>query len=90
MKLFFSSKDIPELADKNIQERNESIYKASLKLTVPQKLILNLIKLVLLVPPFIYLARQEWGTLLGVVVISSLCYVSVFRPISFTFMRKHL
>jgi len=88
--MYFSSKDIPELANKPLKERAELIYKAQAKLTVPEKLILNLLKLVLLIPPFIYLARQDWGVLTLTVALSLVGYMLIFKPISFTFLQRHL
>ncbi|MFD2168209.1 DUF6170 family protein [Thalassotalea euphylliae] len=90
MKLYFSSKDIPALNECSIQERNEKIHTAQQKLTVPEKLLLNILKLFLLVPPFIYLARQDWGNLSVTLLISLIGYGFAFRPIMFRMIEKKL
>ncbi|WP_448552158.1 DUF6170 family protein [Thalassotalea montiporae] len=90
MKLFLSSKDIPSLSSLNSDKRNESVYKAQQKLEVPQKLTLSLLKLVLLTPPFIFLARQEWLILTITIVLSAIGYMLIFRPLFFNFINKLL
>ncbi|MAG76575.1 MAG: hypothetical protein CL811_07425 [Colwelliaceae bacterium] len=90
MKFYLSSKDIPALSESSFQERNEKVYRAQQKLTVPEKLILSILKLILLIPPFIYLARQDWLILLVTLVGSTAAFFCVFRPISLAFLSKHL
>ena len=86
--MIFSTNQIKELDGFSVKERQEIIAQAMTKLTVPQKLVLNLIKLALLIPPFIYLAKQEWGILALTIVVSLLGYVLVMKPVAFQFMSK--
>lgn len=88
--MLFSSNQIEELEAYSFKERREILALAMQKLTVPQKLVLNLLKLTLLIPPFIYLARQEWSTLAIAVAISSLAYLFIMKPVSLTFCSKHM
>lgn len=90
MKFYFSSKDIPALAKAEVTERNHLVYQAQQKLSVPQKLVLNLLKLVLLIPPFLFLARQEWGILAVALFTSFAGYALLFRPVFFSFVNKVL
>lgn len=90
MKLIFSTKGMPTLAPYSVQEKQQILALAQQKFTVPEKLILNLIKLALLIPPFIYLARQDWLTLALALFGSALAYVLVMRPASLHFCNNHL
>lgn len=83
--MIFSTNQIKELDGFSVQERQQIVAEAMNKLTVPQKLVLNLIKLALLIPPFIYLARQEWGTLALTIAISALGYLIIMKPVAFKF-----
>jgi len=90
VKFYFSSKDIPELAELTIRERTEKIQKAKQKLTVPEKLILNVLKLALLTPPFIYLARQDWAFLISSTILAIAINLTIIKPILFYFLKKKL
>ncbi|WP_408033891.1 DUF6170 family protein [Thalassotalea algicola] len=90
MKFYFSSKDIPELADLSIQDRREKLYFAEQKLTVPEKLILNLLKLIMFIPPFLFLARQEWEMLILSLAILFAIKLFIFNPIKMTFYKRHI
>ncbi len=87
-RVIFSTNQIKELDGFSVKERQQIVAEAMTKLTVPQKLVLNLIKLALLIPPFIYLARQDWGTLALTLAISLLGYLVVMKPIAFKFCSK--
>lgn len=88
--IIFSTNQIEELKDHSIKERQEVMAKAMKKLTVPEKLILNIMKLALLTPPFIYLARQDWGTLIISLLGVSAAYFLIMRPTSLMFARKYI
>ncbi|REL30207.1 DUF6170 family protein [Thalassotalea euphylliae] len=90
MKFYLSSKDIPALAQSSTNERNEKVYRAQQKLTVPEKFILSILKLMLLIPPFLFIARQDWGNTFFSLMICGLAFMLVFKPISFVFIERHL
>lgn len=90
MKYILNSNQIPALDNKNLKERQALINQAEKKLTVPEKLILNLLKLLMLIPPFLFLARQEWLALLGTITCSLLVYVLIYRNRFLTFISKKL
>ncbi|WP_206484675.1 DUF6170 family protein [Thalassotalea sp. G2M2-11] len=90
MTIYFSSKNIPELANLSIKERQEVIAKAQQKFTAPEKLILNLLKLIMLVPPFLFLARQEWTNLAAATVIMLLVHYFINKPLQYLICRKYI
>jgi len=90
MKIYFSSNQVPELKDLPMRERQEALHKAKQKLSVPEKLILNIIKLFMLIPPFLFLARQDWGMLAISLMITPIVYFLVMRPLSLLFAVKHI
>jgi len=90
MPIYFSSNQIPELKDYSIKERQEILAKARTKLTAPEKLILNIIKLIMLVPPFIYLARLDMPYLVLSLTLSCVIYILLMKPISHRFISKYI
>jgi hypothetical protein len=82
--LYWNSQSLPELAGLNFRQRMAVIRRASDLLPVPQKLLLNILKLVVLVPPFMAIARSAsipeallWALLLVVI------YPVLTRPLTF-------
>ena len=90
MTIFFSSRHIPELSELSIQERKQKIGQALQKLSVPEKLTLNLIKLAMLIPPFFFLARQDWTFFSIAALVSVLVKMWIYIPIQLSFCRKYL
>lgn len=82
--LYWNSQSLPQLQGLNFRERMAVIRRASDMLPIPQKLVLNIFKLVVLVPPFMAIARSGsitegalWALLLVIV------YPLLTRPITF-------
>lgn len=90
MKIIPSSNDIEQLKDLPIKERQALLAKAEKKLTAPEKLVLNLLKLVMLVPPFYFLARQEWGNFVLTIVVSLVFFAFIFKRVLLRFLSRHL
>ena len=67
MALYLASNKIPALSEYNIQQRQAILAIAQTKLSAPQKFILNIIKLFLLIPPFFFIANLQ-----GLAVIAAL------------------
>jgi len=87
--LYFSSQRIPSLANYSLKER-QAILAIAEKLTTPEKLIINIIKLLVLIPAFIYLARlQHWSVPL-LLALLWLSYLVIMRPIILMFTQKYL
>lgn len=88
--MIFSSKNIAQLDKYSIQERSEILAIAGEKLTTPEKLIVNLIKLCVLIPPFIMFARLEGAILILPIILLIASYLLVMRPCNLFFQKKHI
>lgn len=82
--LYWNSQSLPALKGLNFRERMAVIRRASDLLPVPQKLLLNVLKLLVLIPPFMAIARAAsipeallWALLLVLV------YPLLTRPLTF-------
>jgi hypothetical protein len=82
--LYWNSQSLPELKGLNFRERMAVIRRASDLLPVPQKLLLNVLKLLVLIPPFMAIARAAslteaflWSLLLVLI------YPLLTRPLTF-------
>ncbi|CAM5220706.1 DUF6170 family protein [Alishewanella longhuensis] len=86
--LFFNSQSIPELSGLSFQQRMSVVRMATDRLSVPIKLLLNIIKLIILFSFFMAIARAEgWYMLyysLGLVIV----YPLITRPLTFYFARR--
>ncbi|WP_371377787.1 DUF6170 family protein [Thalassotalea aquiviva] len=90
MKLYFSTNQIAELEPFSFAERQQIMAIASSKLTPLAKLILNLIKLAILIPPFMMLAYiDSWWFVLPLVGVL-IGYMLILRPVSLLFLHKHI
>lgn len=82
--LYWNSQSLPELNGLNFRQRMAVIRRASDSLPVPKKLLLNVLKLLVLIPPFMAIARAAsipeallWALLLVLV------YPLLTRPLTF-------
>lgn len=91
MKLYWSTKQIPELAGLPITERMARLQEAEAKLKAPEKLMLNILKLLILVPIFVFIlqASENWWALLWALLVS-LAYPIVLKPLQYSVCAKHL
>lgn len=91
MKLYFTAKQIPGMEPLSLQDRLSAIANANKKLTKPEKLFLNLIKLIILIPIFVLLTGQfeNWIIVVGIM-ICILLYPVLLRPIQLTICSKYL
>lgn len=90
MTIYFSSNKIPALQSFSLHQRQAILTLAQAKLSAPEKFILNLIKLALLIPPFLFIANLQGFALLTSVGIILLSYFLLLRPIMLFFTEKHL
>lgn len=90
MSILFSSNNLPELGNYSLQDRQYILALASEKLITPQKLVLNIIKLLILIPPFIMLARLDSWWLFAPLCFVLIGYFLIMRPISLYFIKQHL
>jgi hypothetical protein len=90
MAFIFSTNKLSELECFSLRERQQILTLAGSKLTAPEKFVLNILKLIMLVPPFLFMAQLE-GVLFVVSIFSVLIiYFILLRPVSLIFTRKHL
>lgn len=90
MAFIFSTNKLSELESFTLQQRQQILTLAASKLTAPEKFILNILKLIMLVPPFLFMAQLE-GIFFVVSLFSVLIiYFILLRPISLLFTRKYL
>lgn len=90
MKLIFSTNKIPTLAGLSLSERADKLRQALVKMTAPEKLTLNVLKLCMITPPFFFIANQEVLLSILFVILSLLSYFIIFLPIKFNFINKYL
>ncbi|MBL4910769.1 MAG: hypothetical protein JKX78_12255 [Alteromonadaceae bacterium] len=90
MTLYFSSKNIPALQELTMQQRRETMQKAENKFTAPEKILLNLIKLSILVPMFLYMVWLDGWQLILPPVFAVIGYFFVYRVIILALINKKL
>lgn len=90
MAIYFSTDKIPALQTFSLHQRQAILTLAQARLSAPEKFVLNIIKLALLIPPFLFIANLQGLALLGSVVIVLVAYFLLLRPIMLFFAQKHL
>lgn len=88
--MHLTSQHIPELAGLNFQQRMLVIKQAVSLLPVPQKIVLNVVKLVILAHFFSILARFEGWILLPYLLLAGLVYPLVTNPVTFYMVSARL
>ncbi|HBN87693.1 DUF6170 family protein [Rheinheimera aquimaris] len=86
--LYLNSRNIPELAGLNFPQRMAVIRKAADNLPVPTKISLNLLKLLILVPLFLLIARSDGWMIAGYALLLVVLYPLITRPVTFALCRK--
>jgi len=84
------TKELEKLNSYSLNKKRIVIYNARTNFTVIEKFILNVIKLIILSPPFIFLARLEWLQLVLSMLVSLLIYLIIMKPTNLHFIGKHL
>ena len=87
MTIYFSSNKIPALHEFSLHQRQAIL---SLAQAAPEKFILNIIKLSLLIPPFLFIANLQGFALAASVAVVLIAYFALLRPIMLYFAQKHL
>lgn len=87
--LYLNSQKIPELAGLTFAQRMEVIRKAVDELPVPTKVILNIVKLLILIPLFLLIARASGWEIIGYIVLLLITYPVITRPLTFAISRKN-
>ncbi|GAB3037539.1 DUF6170 family protein [Bowmanella dokdonensis] len=91
MKLYFSTRHIPGLARLRLTERLARVRQANQRLTGPQRLLLNVIKLVMLSLFFIFVLRSpdHWHNLVWAL-LSLLIYPLILKPVQYGFCAGYI
>ena len=86
--LYLNSQKIPELAGLTFAQRMEVIRKAADGLPIPTKITLNIVKLLILIPLFLLIARASGWEIVGYIVLLLVAYPAITRPLTFAVCRK--
>ena len=91
MKIYLTAKSIPALHGRDMKERLQAIEAATAKMTVPEKMMLNIIKLLVLVPAFIFIFRlgKDWWSLAYAIGLFFI-YPVILRPVQYTLCAKYI
>lgn len=91
MKFYFNSRQVPSLKDLTLQERFEKIEAATKKLTPPEKVLLNIFKLAVLIPAFVFLLQvvQNWWSIFGATG-CLLLFPLLIKPVQLTMVSKYI
>ncbi|GAB5380458.1 MAG: hypothetical protein Alis3KO_25980 [Aliiglaciecola sp.] len=91
VKLYFSTRQIPQLQGLAMAERMDKLRAAENKLTAPEKLLLNICKLLIIVPVFVFILRsaEDWSALVwaGLFI---LAYPFLLKPFQYSMCAKYL
>ncbi|WP_414830040.1 DUF6170 family protein [Alteromonas sp. H39] len=91
MRLYFTTRNIPALSGLPLEERVHRLEKAARKLTIPEKTLLNVLKLLIIVPVFALILRtaENWHSLLWAALVF-LLYPLAVKPIQYSLCAKYL
>lgn len=91
MKLYFSTRNISVLKDLPLTQRLALLSQANTKLSAPEKLLLNVLKLMILIPVFVLIlyAPENWINLLWAALVLT-AYPMILRPVQFGLCEKYL
>lgn len=91
MTFYFSTRNIPALQGLPLAERARLLDQASKRLSVPEKTLLNLLKLLVIVPVFAFILQTatNWTSLLWAFVVF-LLYPLVIKPIQYSLCAKYI
>mgnify|MGYP001136390968 FL=1 len=91
MKFYFSTRTIPGLEDKSLLERMTLLNEAAKAMTIPEKTVFNVLKLIVLVPVFVLILRvvEDWTSLLWAALVL-LLYPLIVKPIQHSLCAKYI
>jgi hypothetical protein len=91
MKFYFLTRQLPGLAGLPLSARLAKIQQAEKRLTSPEKLLLNVIKLLIIIPLFVLILRTGedlWSLLWAFLVV--LTYPILLKPLHYSLCAKYL
>jgi hypothetical protein len=91
LKIYTSTKNIPGLKDMSVTERMAILEQAGNRMTIPEKTLLNIIKLLVIVPIFALLLRvvESWWSLAWAGLIL-LLYPLFVKPLQYSLSAKYI
>ena len=91
MKFYLSTKHIPKIGHLPLTQRMAELEKAGKKLSIPEKTLLNVLKLLVIVPVFALVLRvsDDWTALLWAFAIF-LLYPLLVKPMQYSISAKYL
>lgn len=91
MKFYFSPKKIPQLRDLPLRDRMIALERAALKMTVPERSLLNVLKLMIIIPVFVFIlqASENWLALLWAA-LALLIYPLLIKPLQYSLSAQYL
>ncbi|QPG05040.1 hypothetical protein IT774_12950 [Salinimonas marina] len=91
MAFYFSTRNIPGLQHRPLAERMALLEAAGKRMSVPEKTLLNVLKLLVIVPVFALILQTatDWTSLLWAFLVF-LLYPLVVKPLQYSLCVKHL
>ena len=91
MKLYFSTKHIPQLQTLSLTQRLAAVQAAQSKLIGPEKLLLNILKMLVVIPLFIFIIQiaNNWTAILWALLVTML-YPIIIKPVQYGLCAKHI
>jgi hypothetical protein len=91
MKLYFSTKQIPQLRHLPLTERLAAMQMAQSKLIGPEKLCLNVLKMLVVIPVFIFIIQTatNWMAIFWALLVT-LLYPVIVRPVQYGLCAKYI
>lgn len=91
MKFYFLTRHLPGLEHLSLQQRLAKIQAAHKHLSGPEKLLLNVVKLLIIIPLFVVILRtsDNWWALLWALLIT-LAYPIILKPLHHGLCAKYL
>ena len=91
MKLYFSTQKIPQLQHLSLTQRLAAIQLAQGKLTGPEKLLLNVLKMLVVIPVFILIIQMatNWMAIVWALLVT-LLYPVLVKPVQYSLCVKYI
>lgn len=91
MKLYFSTKHIPQLQHLPLTQRLQAMQVAQGKLIGPEKLFLNILKMLVVIPVFIFIIQMatNWMAIVWALLVT-LLYPMLVKPVQYGLCVKYI
>ena len=91
MKLYFSTKKIPQLQHLPLHKRLAAMQLAQGRLIGPEKLLLNVLKMLVVIPVFILITQMtsNWMAIVWALIVT-LLYPVLVKPVQYSLCVKYI